>query len=315
MSALLVRRPLREVESLRGYAMRMAHANECQDLIHPFIRSVGTATEALPALAALTTVNQAVLATRLSLDDRCGPDRRLGRVGDATIGSRTVRWSQRVICPACVERGVFSSVLWELAVVPSCDVHRLDLVGECPQCGASLDWQHGRINACLCGVKLSRFSARAARPGAVALCRRIRADVMSCVQSATVVDEIAVALDRVLLFTDYARQLLEPTGGAMLASEPEPCFSDQTCDEIATALSDPAVRRLLAGRPVEPTARLRLGRDFLAERQLAELNSLFAGAAPPQHLFTSEHLAARRQRWRSFAPTLIGIEEEAPVVS
>jgi hypothetical protein len=313
MSVLLVRRPLRELESLRGYAMRMAHANECQDLMHPFLRSVGTATEALPVLAALTIVDQAVLASRLSLDDRCGPERRLGRVGDATIGARSVRWSQRVICPACVERGVFSSVLWELAVVPSCDVHRLDLVGECPECAAELDWQHGRIDACPCGVALARFSSPAAKPGAVALCRRIRADVMSCVQTATLVDETAVALDRLLLFIDYARQLLEPTGGAMLA--PESSFSDQTRDEIATALDDPAIRGLLAGRPAELTARLRLGRDVLAARQLAELNSLFAGAAPPQHLFTSEHLAARRQRWRSFAPTLVGAEQDSPVVS
>jgi hypothetical protein len=313
MKQLLVLRPLRKLESLRGYAMRMAHANQCKELIHPFLRSLGTATEALPTLAALTTVDQIVLAVRLSLDDRCGLERRVGRLGDATLGTRTVRWVERMICPACVERGTFSCVLWELAVVPSCDIHGIDLVGECPACGAALEWQHGRLDACVCGFALSRFPSRTAKAGAVALCRRIRKDAIYGVGSASAGDEVVVTLDRMLLFIEFARQLLEPTGGAMLAADEDPSLSDQTCCEIAAALGDPAVRLLLAGRAVDESARLRLGRDVFSARQLVELNALFGGTEPPRHVFTAEHLAARRQRWRSFAPALIGADEEEQI--
>ena len=102
-----------QYESLRGYVVRMGALNQSPALIAPHVVSLSAASDALSTLAVLTATDEATLAARMSQQSLGEGRVRVARLGRVSIGHRAVRWQERYVCPACVEEGVFSSVLWE----------------------------------------------------------------------------------------------------------------------------------------------------------------------------------------------------------
>lgn len=310
MKPFLVRSPINELESLRGYALRMTACNEAHALVRPMLATPLLTARALPQLAALTLVDVDALASRLTLAQRANSPGGLLRVGNKTIGTRAVRWRTRHVCAACVDEGIFSSILWELDQVDACDVHKIDLVARCPECEASLAWEVDSLDCCRCQFPIVAFPVKRAHMASVGLARNFRSSVLdSFVCNPASLNEsdqgAPIALDVLLVFVEFARSTLEPiqrAPGDGLVRRP---FSHVTRNEILSALENSGWRSLLFGRSTPAGGVLSLGRDLLTPRGLVELNWLFAGDEPQADYPVREHLVERRRRWSAYAPNLV----------
>jgi hypothetical protein len=312
MKPFLVREPIGQYESLRGYAMRMGALNQSPAMVVPHLVSLSAASEALPTLAGLTATEQAVLASRMTQQGLGEGRVRVAQLGRTSIGHRAVRWQERYVCPACVEEGIFSSVLWELDAYMVCCTHELVLMNRCKACRKPLLWESAPFDSCSCGHLLCDLDRREAPDYEVMLSLHIRASALSSL-GGSVEEEMpdqaylpVVLLDALLLFVEFGSDKLAPVPA--FASPRDPRINAMLKDArktLATAACESATRRVMCGDFGDESTPIVLAGHALSDRDVVELRWMFAGQKPPDDYPRFTQMAHRRRRWQGIAPAIV----------
>lgn len=315
MKAFLVREPMGQYESLRGYAVRMAALNQSPALIAPHVVSLSAASDALSTLAVLTATDEATLGARMSQQSLGEGRVRVARLGGASIGHRAVRWQERYVCPACVEEGIFSSVLWELEAYMVCCTHELVLMNRCRSCRKPLLWESAPLDSCSCGQRLAGLDRREAPDYEVLLSLHLRASALSSLGGSIEEDMPdqaympVVSLDALLLFLEFGSDRLAPVPA--FASPGDPRIKAMLRDarkQLASAACESSTRMAMCGKFGDAAVPIRLAGHALTERDVVELKWMFAGKAPPDDYPRVDQMANRRQHWQGIAPAIVVAE-------
>lgn len=303
---------MHSLESLRGYAVRMAALNECPGMVRPYLSSLASISEALPLLAGLTAINEAVLAPRLS-QQALGKGRiKVAKLGSAHIGTQAVRWNERCVCPACIEEGALSNVLWEIETYVVCPMHRLCLTDQCNKCHSKLNWETAPFDRCSCGQLLSSIKRNHAPAFEVTLSRQLQDSALYSLDKASMIFrgaqtfEPRVFLDAMLLFIEFAYATLVGAIRVRWTRSPmEQTLLRRARKAISDSICNEEMRSAICGGFAGTTQPLSIGRQALTERELVELKWMFGGVVPPESFPLRDRLENRRQRWQGISPSLV----------
>jgi len=315
MKPFLVREPIGQYESLRGYSIRMAALNHCPELISPSLVSLSSASEGLSTVAMLTAIEEPTLAGRMSQQSLGEGRVRVARLGRSSIGHRAVRWQERYVCPACIEEGLFSSVLWELEAYMVCCTHELVLMNRCYGCHKPLRWETAPLDSCSCGQRLSKLDRRESPDYEVLLSLHVRACALNSLGGSVELempDHVftpQVSLDALLLFLEFGSDKIVPK--ATFASPGDPRMNAMLRNArrtLAKVACETSARLAMCGRFGELPRPIVLERHQLSDRDVIELRWMFAGTKPPDEYPHLTQMAIRRQNWQSIAPALVVAE-------
>jgi len=317
MRPFLLREDLGQLESLRGYAPRMAALNECSSLVSPQLISLSAMSEALDAVALLTATDRSILANRMSQQSLGRGRVRVGRLGLTSVGHKAVRWQERCVCPACVGEGVLSSVLWELEAYMACCMHGLMLTSRCDACRRPLRWSTAPLDVCSCGRSLADLETSKAPVHEVELSLHLRACAVSSL-GRSIERELPdqgvlpeASLDAFLLFLEFACCALVPMVTFAWSDVTNSNAALRTARQIVSdVVVEPWARHIMCGRTHELPPRMSLDKRQLTERDLVEMNWMFAGIQPPDQYPMLDLMASRRQRWQAIAPALVIAERD-----
>ena len=306
---------MQSLESLRGYAVRMAALNECPGMVRPYLSSLASISEALPLLAGLTAVNQAVLAPRLSQQALGKGRKKVAQLGSAHIGTQAVRWNERCVCPACIEDGVLSNVLWEIDACIVCPKHRLYLFYQCNKCNSKLSWETSPFDRCSCGQPLSAIQRSQAPGYEVTLSRQLQDSALYSLGKSPMAFrgmknfEPRVPLDAMLLFIEFGYATLIGAIRASWTKSPiERALIRKAHLAISESICNEELRSAMCRGFPEAIAPLAIGRHAFTKRELVELRWMFGGLEPPESFPLRDQMANRRQRWQGIAPSLVVLD-------
>ncbi len=312
MKAFLVREPIGQLESLRGYVARMGVLNQSPALIASHLVSLSAASEALPTLSALTATEEAMLASRMTQQSLGEGRMRVALLGQASIGHRAVRWQERYVCPACVEEGIFSSVLWELEAYMVCCTHELVLMNRCKACRKPLLWESAPFDSCSCGHRLCDLDRREAPDYEVLLSLHFRAGALNSLGGsveAEMPDQSympLVSLDALLLFVDFGCDKLAPIPAFSASGDPYIlAMLKEARKRLASAVCEASTRMAMCGSFGNASTPIMLAGHALTDHDVVELRWMFAGQKPPDDCPRFTQMAHRRQRWQGIAPALV----------
>lgn len=168
---LLKRVPPLIGESLRGYLMRTAEANDRSSADRVVLEALGYASLTITPSQALQLADYCRCAPseffQLSGIAYRGTDgARFWRIeGNAVTKDYLVRASRQALCPKCLEQRPMLKARWDLTLNTACAEHRCMLLEKCPQCARLISPRRAKLAACNCGFLFSDASVvEAAEP-------------------------------------------------------------------------------------------------------------------------------------------------------
>lgn len=253
---LLVRLPLGDDESLRGYVVRLSEANRCDGKLTALRPALHAVSRSLAHIERLSGVEAATLGARVALTTMSerGDRYRLGR----TQMHRGGIWgARRTVCPQCVRERMPTSCLWELRVYDTCCRHGCLLVSACGGCTRPLTWRSSPSSFCAhCGrafgampvVPASGAQTEIARLLAGALAESLRVPAGGGAHGGFAA--AADALSELIFSIELAKALFVPAGDTVGMRQP--------AETLLSLLRDDDFQRFWRGAAADAARALRI---------------------------------------------------------
>lgn len=98
------------------------------------------------------------------------------------------------VCPVCLDANGYADRSWDIAANLACQIHHVNYIDQCPDCGVGLSWRRATLEYCECGCDFRRVPVKKAT-----LAERVSSIICSLDNDAMNSDLIPIELRRLEL--------------------------------------------------------------------------------------------------------------------
>ena len=202
---LPVRMPPFRNESLRGYLMRSAEANDLTGIDRLLINAVGGTRMPVTPKIAMILADYCRLDVHeffqlFGIEYRVAVSRQWQIAGEWVTKDYFVRSNKPSICPHCLIEESYLRGQWELSFYIACPKHNCLLVTTCSSCQRKLSAHRSRLGRCNCGFPFTESKSDPAPPEAILVADLVETRITGeskvnyaghCIVSTVVIERLA----------------------------------------------------------------------------------------------------------------------------